>query len=63
LNSNAAPDLPIWPGGVAWLDGGILEVMAGDGIRVAVDYSAVAGRMSTVDPGSASNRPAPGGCR
>jgi hypothetical protein len=37
LNSNATPDLPIWPSGIARLDGGILEVTAGDGIRVAVD--------------------------
>ena len=28
-------DLPIWPSGIARLDGGILEVTTGDGIRVA----------------------------
>jgi hypothetical protein len=36
-NSNTTPDLPIWPSGTARLDGAIVEVTAGDGIRVAVD--------------------------
>ena len=36
-NSSTTPDLPIWPSGVVRLDGGILEVTTGDGVRVAVD--------------------------
>jgi hypothetical protein len=34
-NANPPTDLPIWPSGIARLDGGILEVTTGDGIRVA----------------------------
>jgi hypothetical protein len=36
-NSNTAQDLPIWPSGIVRLDGGLLEITTGDGIRVAVD--------------------------
>jgi hypothetical protein len=46
-------DLPIWPSGIARLDGGILEVTTGDGIRVATrDITSIgvkpprAGRLS-----------------
>jgi hypothetical protein len=35
LNSNATPDVPIWPSGIARFDGQVLEVTTGDGIRVA----------------------------
>jgi hypothetical protein len=34
-SSKTTADLPIWPSGIARLDGGVLEVTTGDGIRVA----------------------------
>ena len=36
-DSTTGPDLPIWPGGIARLRDGVLEITTGDGIRVAVD--------------------------
>ena len=36
-DSTTGPDRPIWPGGIARLHDGVLEITTGDGIRVAVD--------------------------
>jgi hypothetical protein len=36
-DSTTDPDFPIWPSGIARLQDSVLEITAGDGIRVAVD--------------------------